>query len=333
MRVDKPSGLKIPKLDQIGLVVDNLDEVVRNYWNILGIGPWEIQMVVKPNLFDSKLHGKPADFGFKCAMCTLGSFQLELLETLSGETAYSEFLSQHGEGAHHLRYIADSYAEIDEHARIYASYGIPSLMCGKFKDTGAFHYFDSTATLKTVIEAVKFADNFECQVLRYPADEAEQSPARIKVKEITQVSFAVKDLEEAMANYWNLLGIGPWNICDVLPPDIYDQIYRGKPGKHTMRAGLCQLGSVEIELIQSLSGDTIYNDFISEHDEGITHLQFTVDDIEETNRIMHEEGFSIAQGGKHLDGAYYYYDTTGPLKIMWEAFKPPTNFPVMARFP
>ena len=136
-----------------------------------------------------------------------------------------------------------------------------------------------------------------------------------------------------MSNYVNILGIGPWNVVDVKPPDIYEQIYRGEPGCHTMRAGLCMLNGIEIELIQGLSGDNIYSDYICQYGEGITHLQFMADDIENVKRIMAEEGFIIAQGGKHLDGAYYYFDTTGPLKIMWEAFKPPTKMPVSGRFP
>jgi 4-hydroxyphenylpyruvate dioxygenase-like putative hemolysin len=95
------------------------------------------------------------------------------------------------------------------------------------------------------------------------------------------------------------------------------------------------LGDVELELIQPVAGDSLYRDHIYKHGEGISHLAFVSDNVEETMQLMEAEGFSCVQYGKTLpDSAYAYFDTLGPLKVYWETFKPPsTVLPISARYP
>ena len=39
---------------------------------------------------------------------------------------------------------------------------------------------------------------------------------------------------------------------------------------------------------------------------------------------MEEEGFALIQNGRALYDDYFtYYDTSGPLKVIWEAWQPP----------
>ncbi|MDP7415301.1 MAG: hypothetical protein QF906_00380, partial [Dehalococcoidales bacterium] len=55
------------------------------------------------------------------------------------------------------------------------------------------------------------------------------SPANVKVARINQIGMVVRDLEQVALDFWNLLGIGPWEIYDWEPPFIYDRKYHGKP--------------------------------------------------------------------------------------------------------
>lgn len=164
---------------------------------------------------------------------------------------------------------------------------------------------------------------------------AQAHPALIRVSQLTQVGIVVKDVERVAQDYWNLLGIGPWDILNCVPPNWYDNTYYGKPANLTTRTGLTMLGSVEFELIQPLDGDSLQRGHIRKHGEGINHLAFTVDDVEETVRLMEAEGFPCVQYGKVLaDSAYAYFDTVGTLKVYWEALKPPpTGLLVSAHYP
>jgi len=328
-----PAEIKVSSLHQMGIVVKNVEKVAQNYWNILGIGPWTILIMRPPHSYGRTYHEKPAYFEWKVGLCQVGSLELELMETLEGPTFYGDFLAERGEGLNHLQYLVDSVDIIDKHVEIMTKKGFPSLMGGRFGSNGGFNHLDTMSALKTSWEPVKMADKFSGPSFKYPANEAEVSPAKIKVKAITQIAIAVKSLEETMENYWNIFGIGPWDVVECAPPTLHDITYYDKPGNYTFRVGLTMAGPIQIELMQPVSGDNIYSDFLAEHGEGLHHFQFLVDDIDETTRIMNEEGFPTIQSGGFSDGAFAYYDTVGPLKTILEAFKENKTMPPMNRYP
>jgi hypothetical protein len=214
-----------------------------------------------------------------------------------------------------------------------AKKGISSAMGGHFGDNGGFNYLDTVRDLKTIWEPVRMADNFSGPTGKYPASDAEVSPAKIKVKAIAQVGIVVKDIEAVMKKYGELLGISPWDVCEVKPPTLHNHTYHGKPGNFTMRVSFAMVGPIELELLQPVSGDNIYSDFIAEHGEAIHHLQFVVDDIDKTTETMKKAGFPTIMAGSFSDGGFAYYDTTEPLKIIWEAFQPPKTKPAMTCYP
>ena len=147
------------------------------------------------------------------------------------------------------------------------------------------------------------------------------STAKIKCKGINQVAIAVKDIEKVAANYWNILGIGPWAIYDWESPLVYDRKYHGKKVWGREKIAVTQVGNVQLELVSPVEGPSIYGDWIEEHGEGLHHLNFLVDDVDEAQRVLVEEGFVSLQSGKfeprRLKGGYDYIDTW-PLRVIWE---------------
>jgi methylmalonyl-CoA/ethylmalonyl-CoA epimerase len=315
-----PSEINVTAISQLGIVVRDVDKVARNYWNILGIGPWTISYLRHPHLTKRTLHGKPAYFACKVGNTQVGSVEIELIETLEGPTVFDEFLATRGEGPHHVQYKVDSMDAAERHLRLLQDGGFPCVMGAHTGRGGVFYYLDTEGLLKTGWEVAKTPDETDCPTYRYPADDT-PSPARIRVDAITQISIAVRDVYETMQNYWHVLGIGPWDVLDIRPPVFHHRTYHGKKANHTFRCAICQMGNLEFELLQTLSGDTYYDDFIRESGEGISHVNFTVDNVAEVSRIMKEEGFDILQGGWVEDSPYAYYNTGGPLKTVWESFQ------------
>jgi len=154
----------------------------------------------------------------------------------------------------------------------------------------------------------------------YP-DTEQVSPAKVKVKGINQVALVVKDVQATVENYWNILGIGPWEIYSWEAPLVYDRKYHGKPAWAKEKIALAQVGAVQLELVQPVDGDSIYQDFLTEHGEGLHHLQFLVDDVDETAEILAKEGFPSLQSGRfgtsEDKGGYNYIDIK-PLHTIWE---------------
>ena len=148
-----------------------------------------------------------------------------------------------------------------------------------------------------------------------------ESPAKVKCKGINQVAIAVKDLEQVAKNYWNILGIGPWAIYDWEGPLVYGRKYRGQKAWGRERIALVQVGGVQLELVQPVEGPSVYADWIEEHGEGLHHMNFLVDDVDEAEKVLAEEGFFSMQSGKfgprEQKGAFNYIDIW-PLHAIWE---------------
>ncbi len=87
----------IRKLHHVGVVVENLDEVLPFYRDILGL----------PVNFLATLE----EYKVKVAMLTIGESQIELVEPLSHDTRAGRFLEQHGQGLYHIGLESDDIVQ------------------------------------------------------------------------------------------------------------------------------------------------------------------------------------------------------------------------------
>lgn len=322
----RQAKIKIKALQQVGFSVKDIEKTMKDYWNILGIGPHAISGLKPSQDVVLTYGGKPANYKFKASFAQVGPVELELIQSIEGHTIYDDYIAAHGEGANHLQYMVDSLEEMDKHVEIMSRNGFPMLMGGRVGSKIGFAYLDTVSALKTIWEVLRMPDKSFSRHT-YPSDGSEVSPAKIKIRAITRIGIVVENLEEVTVSYRDILGIGPWDISEYAFPALHDVTFQGRAVNTKWRAALARVGPVQLELLQPLSGDNLYYDFLRKHGEGIHHLQFMVDDIERTNRIMAAEGFPVLMGGGLLDGGFAFYDTVGPLKIVREAFQPPKGVP------
>ncbi len=318
MALESPSKVKVKGINQVCLVVKDVKLVAENYWNILGIGPWVFIDFTSPLIYDYRVREKPTWARVTVGLAQVGDVQLELVEHRDGDSIYKEFLDEHGEGLHHVNFLAD---DVDETVAELAREGFPSLQSGRLLD-GAYNYVDVTKPLRTIWEAVKMpTKDIPSTVWPEPGIE---SPAKFKVKGINQVCLVVKDAQLVAENYWNILGIGPWVFIDWTSPLIYDYRVREKPTWARVTLALAQVGDVQFELVEHRDGDSIYTEFLEEHGEGLHHMNFLVDDVDQAVAELEKDGFHSLQSGRiEGEGAYNYVDLTKPLRAIWEAVKMP----------
>ena len=138
---------------QVGLVVKNIDEAVRKYSEVSGIGPWEIHIMDTNNMSDTKLRGKKTDFSMKVALTNVGNMQLELIEPLDDENIYAEFLREHGEGLHHIACSVDNF---DETISVLKGKGVGVLQEGETLGGMGFAYLDTQDAMSCITEIYKF---------------------------------------------------------------------------------------------------------------------------------------------------------------------------------
>jgi methylmalonyl-CoA/ethylmalonyl-CoA epimerase len=91
-----------------------------------------------------------------------------------------------------------------------------------------------------------------------------------------QIGFVVKDLAAAIALYDPLFG--PFTIMNPGPMTFN---YRGREEESEIKLAFGKSGEVEIELIEWVSGCTPHKEFLDAGREGMQHLRFIVENLEE----------------------------------------------------
>lgn len=134
------------------------------------------------------------------------------------------------------------------------------------------------------------------------------------------VSVVVRDMEKAI-KFYESLGIGPFP--PLLGPQgkvsLVNKTLHGKSAdwEFDLRHAKSGVGDLTFELIQPLEGDTPVKEFLEKKGEGIQHIGFFVDDIEQERAKMAGKGFKITQSGETptVKWAYFGTDAVGGVSI------------------
>ncbi len=123
-----------------------------------------------------------------------------------------------------------------------------------------------------------------------------------------QVGLIVRDIDKAV-QYYESLGIGPFEPMKGPPP--FDRKVYGKPAEGIKnKVMVAQMGSVQLELVQPVSGKSVQMEFLESRGEGISHLGFFVGHLDKAVPKLVEKGFKVILGGRFAGGGgFAYFDT------------------------
>jgi methylmalonyl-CoA/ethylmalonyl-CoA epimerase len=139
---------------QVAFVTADLDRFLNSLGHNLGLDRFLV--IRDAPVTDQTYRGKPCDARQDLAFGYAGTLQFEVIQVLSGESSYSEFLASHPEGGlHHTGILVDDYdAVVAEFSRTNAL-----VQSGRVGET-RFGYFDLTGTLGEYIEVLQLAEDF-----------------------------------------------------------------------------------------------------------------------------------------------------------------------------
>jgi methylmalonyl-CoA/ethylmalonyl-CoA epimerase len=140
---------------QVCVVVENLDQTIRQYWEHFGIGPWLIYTFGPPLVRNLTYRGQPADHRFRLALATAGQMMYEVIEPLAGETIYADFIRDQGYGCHHIAFLVDDMETALAEA---AAEGLAVLQSGSgfgVAGDGDYAYLDTTESFGMIVELVQ----------------------------------------------------------------------------------------------------------------------------------------------------------------------------------
>jgi len=100
------------------------------------------------------------------------------------------------------------------------------------------------------------------------------------------IAVVVRDIDKAVAYYQSL------GIATVGREVIFSE------AKPKIRAKFVQIGSVPIEFIQPTEGESGYKKFLDSKGEGVQHIAFAVDNLDEETAKLVDKGVSVIVKGK-----------------------------------
>jgi len=137
-------------------------------------------------------------------------------------------------------------------------------------------------------------------------------------RKIIQIAHVVKDIDRAMKKYYEILNIGPWSVYTFAPPVLRECTFKGKPSNATWVLAITWVGDIQFELMQPLSGESVYTRFLRKKGEGIHHIKEWVDDCAAEVEKYRKKGFNVIQSGKYDEDEFYYLDTEPELGMLYE---------------
>jgi len=133
----------------------------------------------------------------------------------------------------------------------------------------------------------------------------------MQVKSIDHISYAVKDIDQVIEAWSRLYGFGPWTFKENSGSDV-----KGRPWK--IKMAFAKVGPIEIELVQCVEGRIFQSKFIDKWGEGVHHLGFFVDDVDQETARLVSEGATLLI---HDPGKFAYLDGGGPGGAIFELMR------------
>jgi methylmalonyl-CoA/ethylmalonyl-CoA epimerase len=153
-KAGSPLGALAEGFFQVAFCTNDLDGFLRTLIDDLGIDRFFI--IRDAQVTDQTFRGQPCDARQDLAFGYAGSLQFEIIQPLSGESSYTEFLATHPKGGlHHTGVLVDDY----DQAVAALSRKNTMVQTGRVGDT-RFAYFDKTGTLGEYIEVLQLGNDF-----------------------------------------------------------------------------------------------------------------------------------------------------------------------------
>jgi methylmalonyl-CoA/ethylmalonyl-CoA epimerase len=149
----------------------------------------------------------------------------------------------------------------------------------------------------------------------------QDSPLSIVGRSLEQVAFVVRNLGAAQRFFSQSMGIPRFYVIENFGSRAADKTFRGRPAEHNFSIAIAYSGNTQIELIQHLSGETCYKEFIERKGEGLQHLGFFLDERRQHEQVLAEfqkNGFSVLQSGRFGGASYTYFDTEKAIGAVME---------------
>ncbi|QMU28694.1 VOC family protein [Adhaeribacter radiodurans] len=137
----------------------------------------------------------------------------------------------------------------------------------------------------------------------------------------SQVGLVVKDIQAAEKIFQEVLGVSDFAKMENIRAEDTEGTYLGQPGNFVFHLYMGYSGDSMLELIQPVSGQSIYQDYLEKHPEGgVQHIAFSVleEEFDKTVSELSNKGYSIIQDLTLPVAKVAYFDTYKEIGVATE---------------
>jgi hypothetical protein len=267
-----------PKVTTITMVVKDAEQVARNFtevfgpsWKFYEFRPKQVVLHDKPLADDSCL--------LKLAIGNCGGHTFKLVQPVSGQSSYAEFLAKEGEGYYSIGLGVQM--QHDQMVEALKSAGVGIEMQGEIGDGSKFTVLQTAADLGLRLELNSPTTQPSAANLRQTGSHMAGKPGIIDMdlpvvssgRRFTQIGIVVKDDKAVARRYEELLGVTGWRF---IPIPVSAAAYRGQPlteaelPSATVDQAVAYIGDTQIELLcpNDLSPGGVHRHFLDKHGSG-----------------------------------------------------------------
>lgn len=139
--------------------------------------------------------------------------------------------------------------------------------------------------------------------------------------DFTQIAWVVKDVEASKTFFQEMLGVSNFSETATTRLKEYDGTYYGDPSNAENLVAMAYSGSIFIELIQPLSGNSIFKDYIDHKPAGgVQHIAYSTSIANLDNVIsdFEDKGFSVISSFDTPIAKIVFFDTRKEIGVFTE---------------
>lgn len=137
-------------------------------------------------------------------------------------------------------------------------------------------------------------------------------------RRIAQVAIVVRDIAEASRRYADIFGLPVPEPIVTQPGLEVRMTYRGQLSDARAKLAFFDFGNLQLELIEPMGGDSVWQRHLDERGEGVQHIAFWVEGMGRVAEFLADHGIPMAQRGDMGAGQYAYFDAEDRLGITLE---------------
>jgi hypothetical protein len=155
-------GQPVGGIIQYAYIVENIEQAMRQYTELMHVGPWFLAGPFKPPR--GRYRGKPTELEVSLAIAFSGHVMIELIQQHNDvPSVFREIIEQRGYGFHHNAIITNDF---DADVEKYSSQGFEIAFSDEQPGKTRIAYFDTTAVLPGMLEITELTPATEARHTR-----------------------------------------------------------------------------------------------------------------------------------------------------------------------